>query len=287
MRDAAGGANPSCGRWLTASTQVSPDTSVDRMVFTPFTMSLWAVFLVFAAVAVVSRIRGRVRFGLGVRHPAPWRAIATAVVIGAVAIGSVFLVEFVRGSLNVASVHFAPKTLGSALELLVPWAVFEEVILRCPLVVGVLVLTRRPWVALLASATMFGLAHAPNDSATWLSILSAGLGGAMYALAYVRTGRVWLPLALHLTWNLSQAVLGFPVSGVTDYSATLISQTDSGAWWITGGAYGPEGGLVGIGARLVVIALLILATRRTGPAGLADAVPLTRAVPPVSTPRAA
>ena len=122
--------------------------------------------------------------------------------------------------------------------------------------------------ALLASAVVFGLAHAPNDAATWLSIASATLGGVMYALAVVRTGRVWLPLGLHLSWNVSQAMFGVPVSGETSSSTMLVTQTHEGACWLTGGAYGPEGGMVGIAARLLVIGLILFGIRRVVPVPL-------------------
>ncbi len=238
------------------------------MILNPFTAALWAVFLFFAGVALVARARGRVRLGLGVRAPTPWRAVAAGASIGAGAIGLMFAVQLARGAVRVGSVGVHAALVVHAVAFFLPWAVFEEVALRCLLLIGVLVLTRRPWLAVAASAIMFGLAHAPNPAATWLSIASATLGGGMYALAFVRTGRIWMPLSLHLAWNFTQAALGFPVSGVTTYSAMLVTQTTHGPWWVTGGAYGPEGGLTGITARLVVFALILAVTRHSQPAPL-------------------
>ena len=41
------------------------------------------------------------------------------------------------------------------------------------------------------------------------------------------------------------------------------SVIDAGPSWITGGAYGPEAGAVGIAFRFVVIAMVLLWIRRT------------------------
>jgi len=238
------------------------------MVLNPLTAVLWAVFLICATVAIVARLRGRVHLGLGVRRPRPWRALAAGTGIAVLSIGLVFAAELAYGAVTVSSAGLDAALLGHALEFFIPWALFEEVALRCLLLVGVLVVTRRPWAALMASAIVFGLAHAPSSDATMVSIASATLGGVMYALAFLRTGRIWLPLSLHLAWNLSQAALGFPVSGVTSYSTLLVTQTQHGAWWITGGSYGPEGGLIGIGARVLVIALILALTRNASPSPL-------------------
>ena len=96
-------------------------------------------------------------------------------------------------------------------------------------------------------------------------------------MAYLRSGRVWLPVGMHITWNFAQGALGFPVSGITDYSNVLIHQTTTtGSDLLTGGSYGPEAGLIGMLSRLLVLALVILATRPptatgTEPAPLAAA----------------
>jgi hypothetical protein len=55
---------------------------------------------------------------------------------------------------------------------------------------------------------------------------------------------LWLPLALHWSWNWAQAsLLGFPVSGIERIApAPLLQAMNLGPEWLTGGAYGIEGG---------------------------------------------
>jgi hypothetical protein len=58
-------------------------------------------------------------------------------------------------------------------------------------------------------------------------------------------------------WNFFEgSMFGFPVSGF-DPDTTFIAIRQSGPRLWTGGAFGPEAGLVGTGARLVGILLII------------------------------
>lgn len=100
----------------------------------------------------------------------------------------------------------------------------------------------------------------------------------MYGLAFVRTGRVWMPLGLHMAWNYVQGpVCGFPVSGLTafPFDAELVRQhaiahATKLAALLTGGAYGPEGGWLGIIARVAVIGAILYVTRQIQPARSPD-----------------
>jgi hypothetical protein len=65
---------------------------------------------------------------------------------------------------------------------------------------------------------------------------------------------------LHLGWNFFEGnAFGFPVSG--QYFYQLIRQTTSGPDIITGGAFGPEGGLILLPALLLGTAGVFWYTR--------------------------
>jgi hypothetical protein len=102
------------------------------------------------------------------------------------------------------------------------------------------------------------LEHAglPNSSA--LSILSVGLGAALFACIYLATGRLATAIGVHLALNFVEGpVLGFPVSGQLFGFGSLVSQFPIGPDVLTGGAYGPEAGLIGIGSRVLLLAATI------------------------------
>jgi CAAX protease family protein len=99
-------------------------------------------------------------------------------------------------------------------------------------------------------SALFGVAHLGNQSHTLVSTANTMFVGVTFAIAYLRTRSLWLPIGLHFSWNFFQGyVLGFPVSGIM-MPHTLLRVETTGADWLSGGAYGPEGGLV---AGVVII----------------------------------
>jgi membrane protease YdiL (CAAX protease family) len=95
----------------------------------------------------------------------------------------------------------------------------------------------------LMSSAVFALAHWFNPNLDWLGLLGLFLAGLFLAYGYLRTRQLWLPIGLHLGWNFFEGTLfGFPVSG--QYQYQLIRQTVTGPDLITGGAFGPEAGLI-------------------------------------------
>jgi membrane protease YdiL (CAAX protease family) len=102
----------------------------------------------------------------------------------------------------------------------------------------------------LLSSAAFALGHVMNPNLSWQALLGLFLSGLFLAYGYLRTKQLWLPIGLHLGWNFFEGtVFGFPVSG--QYFYQLIRQTVSGPDIITGGAFGPEAGLILIPALIL------------------------------------
>jgi hypothetical protein len=110
------------------------------------------------------------------------------------------------------------------------------------------------WGVFLSSA-VFGLLHIFNPGATWVSTTGIFFAGIYLAYGYIRTKQLWLPIGLHIGWNFFEGVVfGFPVSGLDIYPLTRITVTGPEMW--TGGAFGPEAGLIVIPALLVGAGLI-------------------------------
>ena len=113
-----------------------------------------------------------------------------------------------------------------------------------------------PWAALL-SPLVFGALHLANASReqTIMAIVGILLTSVFYAYAYVRTRQLWLPIGLHVGLSFFEGpIYGFPVGGLT--ADSLVMQFATGPEIITGGAYGPEAGLILIPALVLGFGLV-------------------------------
>ena len=176
-------------------------------------------------------------------------AAATALVL-AVIVGRA---EWVRESGSVAAYA---REAGKTLFVLAPAALAEEVVFRgVPLVLLAAVFGRGP--ALVALAVLFGLAHLANPGVTPLAVANIAAAGIFLGLAFYAPGGIFTAFGAHLGWNATLAALDAPVSGLP-FSIPAIDYVAGGPTWLTGGAFGPEGGLTATTA----IALACLATAR-------------------------
>jgi len=105
------------------------------------------------------------------------------------------------------------------------------------------------WGVVISSA-VFGILHLGNPNATWVSAAGIFFAGIYLAYGYIRTKQLWLPIGLHIGWNFFEGVVfGFPVSGLDIYALLRIKVSGPVLW--TGGAFGPEAGLIVLPSLLV------------------------------------
>lgn len=117
------------------------------------------------------------------------------------------------------------------------------------------------WGVIISSA-VFGLLHIFNPNATWVSAAGIFFAGVYLAYAYIRTKQLWLSIGLHIGWNFFEGVVfGFPVSGLSDIYKLIRIQVHGPELW-TGGAFGPEAGLIVLPSLLLGAFLIYLYTMR-------------------------
>lgn len=139
--------------------------------------------------------------------------------------------------------------------VLIPAALLEELISR-----GYIFATLGEWIGWPATVAVtsiaFGLLHLSNPNTSVLPILSVILAGVYLALIVLVTRSLYAAWAAHFAWNWVMAVpLHIAVSGISvprpDYGLV-----ETGPDWITGGLWGPEGGIgavLGMGAGLAYL----------------------------------
>jgi membrane protease YdiL (CAAX protease family) len=105
--------------------------------------------------------------------------------------------------------------------------------------------------AAVVTGFLFGAAHLNNPNANVFGFINTVLVAWLFCFAYWRTRSLWLPFGIHFSWNFAQTTIyGFPTSGVHFSQYELTRLTQFGSEWVTGGAYGPEGGAL---ATLVIV----------------------------------
>lgn len=207
--------------------------------------------------------------------------LLAGLLISTIAMVGIFLVELLIGGIRVESFQLELDVLNQQWRLQAALALFEEVVSRACQLPGfqitlalLLALLLRDrlggtwesrldrtlgwcaWPAILIISAVFGYAHSFNDNATAISAFGNALGGLMYGIAFIGGRNLWLPVGMHFGWNFVQGVvLGFPVSGTV--APSLVTQQAVGAELLTGGAYGPEAGLIGMAFRFVIIAMVL------------------------------
>ncbi len=70
--------------------------------------------------------------------------------------------------------------------------------------------------------------------------------GVVLGAAYAVSGRLWLPIRLHIGWNFTEgSIFGMSVSGLTA-SSGWVRGSLSGSPLMTGGQFGPEASAVAV-----------------------------------------
>jgi hypothetical protein len=157
----------------------------------------------------------------------------------------------------------APGTgIGAGFAEMVFVGVFEELLSRA-IVFRLVERSLGTAAGLAISSLLFGLAHAPGDTAGALSIAIAIAAGVFFGAAFLRTRRLWLCTGLHVGWNFTLGhVFAIAVSGRPGRG--FVVGELSGPAWLTGGAYGLEASVFTLLALLIVGAALLRGAARKG-----------------------
>ncbi len=222
-----------------------------------------AALSIFAAASlatlIVLRTFERARFvDVGLAwSPESARHFGTGLAAGAIPAAAAILPFVLSGYASYqgvadASAGYAPGRFIMVFVLLLFGAIGEELMFR-GYAFQIILNLARPYATILPFAVLFAAAHTGNLHASWLPIFNTFLWGVVLGYAYVRSGDLWFPIGLHFGWNLALPLLGAPLSGF-DMPITGFTLQWSVPEMVSGGSYGPEGGIV----TTVMAALLFL-----------------------------
>jgi len=181
------------------------------------------------------------RRGLGLGGDRSWHVrVLAGLMVGALVYGAVFVT---RAAVGAVTLDGARGGLAAAAVLLAGiavagyQAVSEEIVFRGAFF-GVLPRSVSPVAAVALSVGVFVLYHLPK----WESLLHGpyaihlALAGTAFAVAYLRTGSLWLGIGLHWGWNLGAYVLleaGQPLVRLTGPPAS--GWGEPGSWLAVAG----------------------------------------------------
>ena len=199
----------------------------------------------------------------------PWgdvgltRAAARArALVGGLTLGGGTIGAACAALLAVGWLRIVPSTPGSSLAaaaqisaFLLPAAFAEELICR-----GYLLTAIRDgvgaWLAVGITSLLFGLAHLFNVGVTIESFVNVTLAGVFLAAVRLSFDSLYAASAAHAAWNWVMAVpFHAAVSGI-QFDSPDYRTVSQGPAWLTGGAWGPEGGVAAALGMLAGLAYL-------------------------------
>jgi membrane protease YdiL (CAAX protease family) len=241
-------------KWLISATGDAP--MVESLLFVTSAMAATTIMLHSIDVRAWADI------GLTRKSVTP-RAIIEGWCLGGAAIGLACGALLLAGWLRIE-----PSAPGSSLQaaarislFLLPAALGEELVCR-----GYLLTTFRDgvgvWRAVVITSLLFGFAHLFNPGVTAESFLNVTLAGVYLAAIRVVFDSLYAAWAAHAAWNWVMAVpLHAPVSGL-QLASPDYRTVSHGPAWLTGGSWGPEGGIAAAVGMLAGLAYLHRTRRR-------------------------
>jgi uncharacterized protein len=182
------------------------------------------------------------------------RNLIVGILLGVFLQALTFGVIYLKGGLSIISVNqdlYLLLPLGVAFTT----AIFEEIVFR-GIIFRIFQEKLGSYIALVISALLFGAMHLSNPHSSVLLALGLAIqAGLLLGAAYMYSGNLWFPIAIHFAWNYTQSgIFGAILSGNTVGESLLITKI-KGAAWLTGGKFGLEGS---VQATLICLAATIV-----------------------------
>lgn len=193
-----------------------------------------------------------------------WLGLLVGLVLGGSMMASIVAIELVFGWVSLTAVYTVEKGMlvGGMLAVYVIWqclvAFGEELVGRGYIQQNLNTSLTAP-LAVTCSALMFAVLHLPSIVTQSLPlllsvimVLNLTLGGLLLGWSFVKTRTLWLPIGIHFSWNFVQ----YHVVGFGFVSQGIYTVQSFGWEVLTGGVTGPEAGIMGTLAFLILLLIM-------------------------------
>ncbi len=199
------------------------------------------------------------------KYRAPWKNYLRGLLFGFILISSVYVVMFMTGQVSFKGFALTTDTAPLFFLYLLMWipqGATEEIMMRGYMLPRVAGRFGIPF-GVFFSSLCFSLMHGMNVGFSVIACVNLMLIAALFACIALRQGHIYTVCAMHTIWNFCQGNLfGLEVSG-NPQAATIFSSgyTKLSKDYMTGGKFGPEGGLC-VTIVIVIAFIVLFATRK-------------------------
>lgn len=228
----------------------TPETTIQHLVTSIFDLTGTVLVLWF----FMSNVDKTHFKNLGFHAHNQLKDFNIGMLIGLIIMVIISSILIVIGEVSITSIDFNLPELLMTVLLFTSVSVVEETLIR-GYVLRNMMLSFNKYVALILSSVIFSLLHAGNPNVTNLGLVDLFLAGIVLGIPYLYTKNLWMPIGLHLSWNLFQSLLGFNVSGQDTYSIIELEYVSENI--TNGGAFGIEGSYLSVIAEIITIGWLV------------------------------
>ena len=212
------------------------DSDLLLLYGTVFTIILIVTYVIFVEKRSLNSI------GLGKKHAL--KDYIIGYLIGVIMFGSIVLFLCLTGNMeyNGMTWKYLPIVIVFFIGFIIQGA-SEEVALRGYLM-NTIAAKHNLIIAIIVNSSIFGILHLLNPNVSIIAIANIILFGVFASIYALKFNNIWGVCGIHSAWNFVQGnVFGLEVSGMK-IGETIWEFSPKGNTLLTGGEFGPEGGLV-------------------------------------------
>lgn len=226
---------------------------------------VYIICMILGYILIISTYIIRIRFReknsistIGLTGGNALKSYLSGLLIGFMMISSVYLLLLCTGNVSVLRIGISSDMIPLFIAYILMWipqGASEEIMFRGFMIPRQAARYKTPF-AVFFSSLLFALFHAGNRGFTVLALINLMLISFAFALIALYKENIWTVCAAHTVWNFSQGNLyGLEVSGNASGASVIHSvYRHSASAFITGGDFGPEGGIFVTLVSLAVIA---------------------------------